>query len=290
VQRKGVVLKLTSDSPSLSKIEAKGELVVTTVRMCFLPTHPVGAFTGLDIPFSGITGEDFKQPIFGANALEGTVAPVPGRGLDRPARFRLAFNEGGCGTFLHVFFGLIERHRKADEEARRAFFTAPRAVETFIHEQQAYVDPSDPSILFIVQPAAAAVQPTYAAPPPTSAANAGWGPGGGGGQQQPFASAPAYGMAPGMGMAPQAAYYSAGSAAAPSGFQPPAAAAAGYGGMPPPQQQQQGGYYPPAQQQQQQGGYYPAQQGGPNAYPPQPVFGGGGGPTGGGSTLFRGLF
>ena len=51
--------------------------------------------------------------IFGANRLEFTLAPVPGRGLPESARVSIKFRHGGCGTFLHYFFRIMEKYKQA---------------------------------------------------------------------------------------------------------------------------------------------------------------------------------
>lgn len=155
------------------------------------------ARAAVDLPLQGISDEDFKQPIFGANYLCGTVAPVPGRGLGGPTRFKLYFYAGGCKvrrrelviarlatlpleptpchaaavapactatcpltvtrvsqTFLDFFFAIMERYKAADAASRRAFFASAAAVSSFIRDRQAFVDPSDPTVVFVVQPAA----------------------------------------------------------------------------------------------------------------------------------------
>ena len=142
------------------RASAEGVLVVTTVRLCF-----VGRGLAFDLPLQSVSREAFRQPIFGANYLEGTCAPVPGRGLVNAVSFRLTFPAGGCGTFLRVFFQLMEQHRLAQELAARAqaqalaapapaapSFFAPERASAWVAEQQAFVDPTDPSTLFLAQP------------------------------------------------------------------------------------------------------------------------------------------
>jgi hypothetical protein len=78
---------------------------------------------------------------------------VPGRGLHGPSKFKLHFYHGGCQTFLKFFFEIMEKYKQA-ETSRSAFFQSPPAMQSFIQDMQAYVDPSDPTKIFIVQPAA----------------------------------------------------------------------------------------------------------------------------------------
>ena len=102
----------------------------------------------------------------------GRVAPVPGRGLEAPAPFQIYFFKGGCGTFLRVLFHFLGTYREMDANARAAFL-APANMHVQMPTLQAFVDPSDPSRLFLSQPPA----PAAAAPPP--------GGGGGGGAPPP---------------------------------------------------------------------------------------------------------
>ncbi len=89
----------------------------------------------------------------------GRVAPVPGRGLESPAPFQIWFYKGGCGTFLRVLFHFLGTYREMEDNARAAFF-APANMQAQMPTFQAFVDPSDPSRLFLSQP------PGVMSPPP----------------------------------------------------------------------------------------------------------------------------
>jgi hypothetical protein len=119
---------------------AQGELHVSTIRMVFV-SNSGGDMQAFDLPMANITNEKFNQPIFGANNISGTVAAVrraPCRHLSQPRlrltpcvnylsrawqianeqagvtgqlEFKLWFNEGGCATFLRVFFQAMEQLR-----------------------------------------------------------------------------------------------------------------------------------------------------------------------------------
>lgn len=156
-------MQLDLEAPGMAKLSLKGQIYLTTVRISFVPDARTSAVQAVDLPLQGISEEDFKQPIFGSNYLTGTVAPVPGRGLGGPSKFRLYFTHGGCNTFLKFFFAIMEKYKMADEAARRAFLASQRAVQSFIVDLNAYVDAGDPTTVFIVQPAAAAA-PAAAAP------------------------------------------------------------------------------------------------------------------------------
>jgi hypothetical protein len=159
-----------------SKVEIKGTLYLTTIRIVFVPSITNTYFTAIDLPLQGITQDKFEQPIFGSNYLQGTIAPVPGRGLINPAKFRLYFHDGGAGTFLHVYFGLMEKLHHTPRVSVNThpppLFTAPQ-LQSFIEEQQAYVDPSDPSVLYIAQPEVTQVTAPGVIPN-TGVPNGGW--------------------------------------------------------------------------------------------------------------------
>ena len=119
---------------------AQGELHVSTIRMVFV-SNSGGDMQAFDLPMANITNEKFNQPIFGANNISGTVAAVRRascRHLSQPRlrltpcvnslsrawqianeqagvtgqlEFKLWFNEGGCATFLRVFFQAMEQLR-----------------------------------------------------------------------------------------------------------------------------------------------------------------------------------
>ena len=128
LERGGISLTLSNSN---TKIKTDGKIYLTTLRICFVPSIRTASLSAIDIPLQGISCEDFKQPIFGANRLECVVAPVPGRGLSSPAKVSLAFAHGGyaivicvpsprsvtdtlpcrCGTFLHYFFRIMETYK-----------------------------------------------------------------------------------------------------------------------------------------------------------------------------------
>jgi hypothetical protein len=138
LERRGVVAALSGTGRR--PLKAAGRLVLTTVRLVFVVTAPGGELRAFDVPLQGITGEVFKQPVFGANRLEMDVAPVPGRGLDEvgsPVHVTLTFNEGGCNTLLKLYFRLLDTVRRATTHAE-----AQRALESpqvFMQEQQVCV-------------------------------------------------------------------------------------------------------------------------------------------------------
>jgi hypothetical protein len=141
------------ESAEAGKIRAEGLVVLTTARLCFIPRGAGAGARAFDVPLQGLLREAFQQPWFGANYLEGEVAPVPGRGIVNNISFRFTFLNGGAGTFLRVFFSLIEKYRCPPAAApAAAAFLAPPAMQQWLHAQLALVDPSDPTTIYIEQP------------------------------------------------------------------------------------------------------------------------------------------
>eukprot|EP00922_Rhytidocystis_sp_ex-Travisia-forbesii_P011084 GHVS01016241.1.p1 GENE.GHVS01016241.1~~GHVS01016241.1.p1 ORF type:complete len:144 (+),score=27.76 GHVS01016241.1:570-1001(+) len=94
------------------------------------------------------------DPLIGAeNALAGTSS------------WYLTFNRGGCGTFLNLFFRL---HLEA---TRNASWTPTPDLTTQLAQGTgaAFVDPNDPSIVYLTQPLPSA--PPIIHPPPTTPAH-----------------------------------------------------------------------------------------------------------------------
>mmetsp|Transcript_46067 Transcript_46067/g.76737 ORF Transcript_46067/g.76737 Transcript_46067/m.76737 type:complete len:244 (-) Transcript_46067:466-1197(-) len=166
LQRDGIHFRLdgVSDTGVPLKLQAKGVLYVSTLRIVFVtsppPSHDARGPGGyvlyaFELPYMGIFEEKFNQPIFGANNLSGSVSALPGGGLLGSARFKITFNEGGVGTFLPMFFSLMaEAHNRLSQDRVPQFV---EQVRTGTIVQQAYIDPNDPSVLYITQPV----------PPPT---------------------------------------------------------------------------------------------------------------------------
>lgn len=107
-----------------------------------------------------IHGEKFNQPIFFCNNISGSVDPVvpenEQRALFSTHSFKILFKEGGCGTFVPLFFNLIHSVRQYNQETSRAGpqFDPLQASQTPVDEmmRHAYVDPNDPTRIFLQQP------------------------------------------------------------------------------------------------------------------------------------------
>ena len=166
LQRGGIAFE--SKIEGLGKFSAQGTIFVTTFRIVFVATAPTTqhglAFQSFDIPIKNIQQENFNQPIFGANNMTGVVLPVVELGLRVPARWKISFRQGGVGVFLPVFLQLMQEFRRAADQAGAwqgagDGGVAGRLVSSMTQrhqQQQAFVDPNDPSVVFVSQPAFAA--------------------------------------------------------------------------------------------------------------------------------------
>ncbi|MQM03612.1 hypothetical protein Taro_036389 [Colocasia esculenta] len=157
------------------KIKAKGTIYLSNIRMVFVANKPVGGFFAFDMPLLYVHAEKFNQPIFHCNNISGFVEPVVPEGQPRALysthSFKILFKEGGCGTFVPLFLNLIASVRQynqfqqtaaaryaanPDSASESARVDPLQAAQTPVDEmmRQAYVDPSDPTRIFLQQPAA----------------------------------------------------------------------------------------------------------------------------------------
>lgn len=147
--------------PGSGKVKAKGTIYLSNVRMVFVASKPVGNFYAFDMPLLYVHDEKFNQPIFHCNNISGLVEPVvpetENRALYSTHSFKILFKEGGCGTFIPLFFNLISTVRQHHQQA--APVSEPRvdplrAAQTPVDDmmRHAYVDPNDPTKIFLQQP------------------------------------------------------------------------------------------------------------------------------------------
>ena len=133
-------------------------------RLVFVSTKGPDAESGLqafELPLAYIAEESFNQPIFGANNLRGKCALVEGgsgggAGSAHSVEFALYFKDGGCGTFIPIFYRDLAYIRSvAGRAAATAEADCPRpavAAQTSFNTAvaTAVVDPNDPSVVYLM--------------------------------------------------------------------------------------------------------------------------------------------
>jgi len=116
---------------------------------------------GFDIPFALLYNEKFNQPIFGSNYLSGSTTPI-GTMLPGNSHFKIYFCNGGAGKFLHSFHAILDASRQARKQgSMNVAFNQQLSSGQFMSKNIAYVDPNDPSVVYVVQPEAYAKQDHY---------------------------------------------------------------------------------------------------------------------------------
>ncbi|KAJ4730503.1 classical AGP protein [Rhynchospora pubera] len=131
--------------PGPGTVKTKGTIYLSNIRMVFVSRKPVDGFVAFDMPMLYVHGEKFNQPIFACNNISGFVDPI-------------LFKEGGCGTFVPLFLNLIASVRQYNQHSINAA-AVPRvdplqAAQTPVEDmmRHAYVDPNDPTKIFLQQP------------------------------------------------------------------------------------------------------------------------------------------
>ncbi|GIL86766.1 hypothetical protein Vretimale_15646 [Volvox reticuliferus] len=138
--------------------QVRGTLYLSNIRLVFvaLSTDESGLLA-FDFPLCYIRNDKLNQPIFGCNNLSGQVWPAVEHGGPAgelpPHDFKIYFKEGGIGTFYHLYYTLAERAKKAFDEAqgrnRNNDANPPDYVTDLV--SRAFVDPHDPSTIYLAQ-------------------------------------------------------------------------------------------------------------------------------------------
>ncbi|KAG8463945.1 hypothetical protein KFE25_000113 [Diacronema lutheri] len=144
LRREGVELEATIDG---AQHRLRGFAVLSNLRIVFVATDP-SAISAVDLPLAHLRDESFNQPIFGCNNLTGVTAPIRGGSVRADIAWKLSFREGGVGTWLPWFFTVLKvmrTHMEAVAVGQASDLPVPSARAM----RQAYVDPADPTRLFL---------------------------------------------------------------------------------------------------------------------------------------------
>lgn len=131
-----------------------GSVFLSNIRLVFLADRPdASGLAGFDIPLVYISNDKLNQPIFGCNNLSGRVWPAtegggPAGGLP-PHEWRVNFKSGGIGTVWPMYYALVARARRAEAAVKQP---AEVVEEITKMAQTAFVDPNDPTTIYLTQP------------------------------------------------------------------------------------------------------------------------------------------
>ncbi|KAL8215164.1 hypothetical protein R6Q57_004613 [Mikania cordata] len=161
--RDGIEFEITNiHGANGGSVKAKGRIFLSNVRMVLVADKPTQIFTAFDMPLLYVHDEKFHQPVFHCNNISGSVEPVvpydQNRAMYPTHSFKILFKHGGCGTFVPLFFNLIKSVRQYNQQfdSGNTIYVDPlRAAQTPVDEMMncAYVDPSDPTKIYLQQPA-----------------------------------------------------------------------------------------------------------------------------------------
>jgi hypothetical protein len=146
MKRKGIEFEFKVENGN--KYTGKGNMILTTSRIICVNNKNSSGFKSFDLPLALISGEDFKQPIFGANYICGNCKPLMGS-LPGIIKFKIWFMEGGCGTFAPTYLKMCKNiHRSKNRSVDQSVINQLQNGQY----KAAYVDPSDPSVMYLQQP------------------------------------------------------------------------------------------------------------------------------------------
>eukprot|EP00884_Botryococcus_braunii_P021645 jgi/Botrbrau1/8164/Bobra.357_2s0010.1 len=159
--RGGIQFVVNEIRSAKGKWDTTGVLYLSNMRLVFVAKKMDNA-TGLvafALPLAYLRNDNFNQPIFGCNNLSGECWPaVDGggpAGTLPPHRFKIYFKEGGVGTFLPLYFRFVAYIREIQKrQAMAPTGSAADAAYSSVDMNQAFIDPSDPSKVFLTQPVA----------------------------------------------------------------------------------------------------------------------------------------
>ncbi len=123
--------------------------MLTTCRIVAILKDTSGPFKSFDVPLGLLKSEEFKQPIFGSNYITGICKPLFNI-LPGDTKFKIWFTEGGCGTFVPSFLNMVSSLRRNGNRGHDQKMMNNIATGNFA--KTAYVDPNDPSVIFLEQP------------------------------------------------------------------------------------------------------------------------------------------
>jgi len=122
-------------------------MILTSARVICINRNN-SAFKAFDLPLNLISNEGFEQPIFGANYLKGSCKPLL-NSLPGIINFKIWLMNGGCGTLAPAYLRMVasckrNRGRGAEQSVINSYQNGGK--------KTAYIDPNDPSVIYLQQP------------------------------------------------------------------------------------------------------------------------------------------
>lgn len=135
-----------------SNITGKGKVYLTTSRMVFVhDKFMTDKFKSFDMPIAFLVKPKFEQPIFGANYLQFTVKPIS-HTLPLDANVKLWFSKGGCEKFLRIYEYVSKQVYEQKRTQRMNNNLYNNWATGYFQNNNAFVDPSDPTVIITEQP------------------------------------------------------------------------------------------------------------------------------------------
>lgn len=158
LKREGVSLEVKSSIHG--KLTGSGLFFLTNMRLVFhcATKKSQGNFVAYQLDLHEITDPKFEQPIFGANYLRGnTLARQAG---DVGDSWKIVFYKGGAGTFLGLLNDLLTQVARGGVSNPGRLGALP--VYVVSPQNVAFMDPTDPSVVYVQQPIPASSAPPAA--------------------------------------------------------------------------------------------------------------------------------
>eukprot|EP00092_Neocalanus_flemingeri_P018747 GFUD01020304.1.p1 GENE.GFUD01020304.1~~GFUD01020304.1.p1 ORF type:complete len:219 (-),score=79.23 GFUD01020304.1:525-1181(-) len=166
-----VIVEFSGQSGEEFSGSKTGKLYLTTHRMVFNNKDKEDTLKSFSFPFVALRDVEMKQPIFGANCIQGRVVAQLGGQFEGEANFKLHFKQGGAiefGTAMLRAAAVVSRNFVQDAPPPYSppmedpYAAPPPAYSSLPPAHQAYIPP--PSV-FPDQPAPGSVFVTPAPPP-----------------------------------------------------------------------------------------------------------------------------
>ncbi|VEL22646.1 unnamed protein product, partial [Protopolystoma xenopodis] len=166
----GCDLKLSDNDYPAFKNTAHGRIYLTSHRVIFV-SKKASSLMSFSMPFVNMKGIQIKQPVLGANRIEGKVYPQQHEPWQGSVTFFLTFNHGGAIEFGKALLQL-GKLATSSQHVSGSYQRMPAAADYYACPPPAYAPPfTDPFYHFVPQHDAFTVPPAnslfqYSTPPP----------------------------------------------------------------------------------------------------------------------------